>query len=180
MLTFSDKPAHRFYVLSLRHSFISSVLVFLFLMSFGAISFSAKSAEGNEDLYGTVTAQEILALASFQQEYERYQPTSLALDNMQSLEDKELVVLFGSWCHDSEREVPRLLKLLDASGVALANVMLLAVDKQKHEASGIAEELSLRFTPTFVVRQDGKEIARIIERPQVDLAADFAHQISLK
>ncbi|XOV81207.1 MAG: TlpA family protein disulfide reductase [Aestuariibacter sp.] len=153
---------------------LSWICLFLCVISMGCF---AGSSEAN-DLKGVVTKSAILGLPSFARNYEQYQPDEQQIQAMQSLSNKALYVMFGSWCHDSEREVPRLLKLLDTSEVSNANVILIAVDRDKNDATGKSEELGLRYTPTFVVFSGETEVARIIEKPQGDLATDFSRQIA--
>ncbi|WP_166838506.1 hypothetical protein [Rheinheimera pleomorphica] len=93
---------------------------------------------------------------------------------MQALSGTSLVVLFGSWCHDSEREVPRLLKLIDQSGVELESLQLQGVDRRKQHPENLHNQFALRYTPTIIVLRDGNELGRIIEKPQRSLAADLA------
>lgn len=138
---------------------------------------SVGAAGSGPDLTGEVSAADILAIPDFAQNYQRYQPTETEIEKMQVLNGKYLQVLFGSWCHDSEREIPRLLKLLDVANVEAASVMFVAVDRNKQDLTGLAKRLGLKYTPTIVVFDGDKEVARIIEKPQGSLAKDFARQI---
>jgi len=81
-------------------------------------------------------------------------------------------VYFGTWCHDSQREVPRLLKILQANNQV--DVLLIGLNYQKAEAQGRAQAAKVKYTPTFVVSLDGKEIGRIIERPENSLVDDIS------
>ena len=82
-------------------------------------------------------------------------------------------ILFGTWCHDSEREVPRLLKLLAASGVKEESISLIALDISKEEPEGRAKVLDVRFTPTFIFFSDGIELGQIVEQPSKSLFEDI-------
>lgn len=88
--------------------------------------------------------------------------------------DLEVKILFGTWCHDSEREVPRMLKLLGASGVKEENISLISLDIRKEEPEGRAKALDVRFTPTFIFLSGDIELGRIIERPTISLLDDVA------
>ena len=88
--------------------------------------------------------------------------------------DLEVKILFGTWCHDSEREVPRMLKLLGASGVKEENISLISLDFRKEEPEGRAKALDVRFTPTFIFLSGDIELGRIIERPTISLLDDVA------
>jgi thiol-disulfide isomerase/thioredoxin len=123
---------------------------------------------------GEITSADLLATYPvFAEEYHRSEPSEDALDKMRALEGKSLVVLFGTWCHDSEREVPRLLKLIDRSGVKLDTLQLVAVDYNKADPNGVAVQYNLRYTATIIVKDQHKELGRIVERPKVSLADDF-------
>ncbi|WP_247741680.1 thioredoxin family protein [Endozoicomonas sp. G2_1] len=87
-------------------------------------------------------------------------PTELQID-----------VYFGAWCHDSQREVPRLLKALNGNSNIAIN--LIALDIKKQEPQGRATQLGVKYTPTFVVSLAGHEIGRIVERPNNSLVGDI-------
>lgn len=106
----------------------------------------------------------------FKRNYDAYRVAS-GIDGLPP--DLEVTILFGTWCHDSEREVPRMLKLLAASGVKEESISLIALDIGKKEPEGRAKVLDVRFTPTFIFSIGGMEIGRIVERPSDSLEADL-------
>lgn len=120
---------------------------------------------------GDISQAELLARHGvFKRNYDAYEVTAV-IDELPA--DLEVKILFGTWCHDSEREVPRMLKLLAASGVKEENISLISLDIRKEEPEGRAKALEVRFTPTFVFFSEGAELGRIIERPVVDLTHDL-------
>jgi thioredoxin 1 len=126
---------------------------------------------------GVISSTELLAnYPEFAQEYQRYTPSALELSAIKILQNKTLLVLFGTWCHDSQREVPRLLKTIALSGIDNYDLSLLAVDFAKQEPSGQYLNYQLRYTPTFVLEQQGHEITRVVERPKWSIAEDLAAQ----
>ena len=127
------------------------------------------------DAEGVISTDALLKqYPPFAAEYARYQPDAIAIEQMQRLQGLQLVVLFGTWCHDSEREVPRLLKLLQQVNIATDNLQLQAVNRQKQHPQQLHSHYNLKYTPTIIVLQNGKELGRIIERPQQSLAEDLA------
>ena len=106
----------------------------------------------------------------FKRNYDAYEVLA-GIDGLPG--DLEVKILFGTWCHDSEREVPRMLKLLEASGVKQENISLIALDIRKEEPEGRAKALDVRFTPTFIFLTGGTEMGRIVERPNVNLEHDI-------
>lgn len=129
-------------------------------------------------LLGEVKEADVLGqYPSFSQEYESFEPSPEALAKVQGLSGKSVTVLFATWCHDSEREVPRFLKLLKRSRVTLAELNLVALDFNKQDPEGVAMSHQLKYTPTIIVFEQGKELGRIIERPAVSLSEDLAQML---
>lgn len=76
----------------------------------------------------------------------------------------EVTVFLGTWCGDSRREVPRLWRALDESGVVFPfRIRYLGVDRAKQEPADEIGENGIRFVPTFIVSRDGREVGRIVE-----------------
>lgn len=129
---------------------------------------------------GEISTTRLLAdYAKFNKEFAVFTPSNDELAKIQQLDGKDIVVLFGTWCHDSEREVPRLLKLIAQSEVAFKSLTLVGVGYDKRDPQGIAQQYNLKYTPTMIVLDDGKEIARMIEKPKVSLASDLSQFNSL-
>jgi len=85
-----------------------------------------------------------------------------------------MLVFFGLWCHDSEREVGRLLKLIDAAHLDLNNLTLVAVNTQKQLPAQYEARFKLERTPTIFVLHQQRVLGKIVERPQVRLAKALA------
>ena len=134
-----------------------------------------QSLEAMADRYryplGDISHAELLERHEvFKRNYDAYEVTA-GIDGLPA--DLKVKILFGTWCHDSEREVPRMLKLLSASGVKEANISLISLDIRKEEPEGRAKALDVRFTPTFIFLTGGTEMGRIVERPNVNLEHDI-------
>ncbi|MGO2012510.1 thioredoxin family protein [Pseudoalteromonas sp.] len=139
-----------------------------------ALSMPLVSCAATGPFSGAITTDVLLSdYDKFNEQYKAFTPTAQDIALMQKLEGKELIVLFGTWCHDSEREVPRLIKLLDESKVKLASIDYVAVGYDKRDDGGIAQANDLQYTPTFIVKQNGKELVRVIEKPTGTLAQDL-------
>jgi thiol-disulfide isomerase/thioredoxin len=84
-------------------------------------------------------------------------------------------IYFGTWCHDSQREVPRILNILkENKGISS---QLIALDYDKNDPQGLAVSKGIKYTPTFIVSIGDKELGRIIERPTQDLVADISEMV---
>ena len=105
----------------------------------------------------------------FKRNFDAYEVTA-GIDGLPA--DLKVKILFGTWCHDSEREVPRMMKLLAASAVKEESISLITLDIRKEEPEGRAKALDVRFTPTFIFFSGDIELGRIIERPTISLRDD--------
>lgn len=91
--------------------------------------------------------------------------------NSFSLKGYKVLLVFGSWCGDSRREVPRFMKLMEYKG--FSDVEFCAVDRSKICEGKNAEELNIQRVPTFIFFKDGIEAGRIIESPALSLEKDM-------
>jgi tetratricopeptide (TPR) repeat protein len=159
-----------------RKSFALLVVVF----ALGLVT--AAEEEAAPKLLGPVTVQQLDAdpYAEWSRpNYEEYVPNPAVLAELREaeLDGLKLTVFFGTWCGDSRREVPRLLKLIDAMGLPAETLRLVAVDnaKQALKRSPGGEERGLEIyrVATLVVERRGKEIGRLVEHPVLSLERDL-------
>ena len=128
--------------------------------------------KSKNNLLGDIQIQNLFTeYPLFKSRYDNYEVTDQI--NLSDLEDISVVIMFGTWCHDSKREVPRMLRILDSAGVGADQISLIGVDNNKAEPKGREKLYNLRNTPTLILLKNGKEVGRIIERPNVSLEADL-------
>lgn len=115
----------------------------------------------------------------FRDGYGDYEPHPEVLASLREVghEGVDITVFFGTWCGDSQREVPRLLKLLDEMEFPAAQLTLVAVDgtdeAAKRSPDGEEKGLEIYRVPTVVVSRDDREIARVVEHPVLSLERDL-------
>jgi len=111
----------------------------------------------------------------FKTGYDNFSPSNFStLKN----DDINIVVFFGTWCHDSKRELPKALKIFNDMGINKENIELIAVGFDKKDPKGRASELNLVYTPTLIFFRESEEIGRIIEKPVISLEKDIELIIS--
>ena len=154
---------------------ISSILFSFFIVVLSACANSESKSSGM--VIGEIGQEQLLSeYQYFQQSYRMYN-----LSEEEILEIKRwpkglhVEVYFGTWCHDSQREVPRFLKVLSENADMTSR--LIGLDYNKSEPKGTAKIHDIKFTPTFSVYRDNKEIGRIIERPKISLTADISSML---
>ncbi len=83
----------------------------------------------------------------------------------EKLSSYNLIVALGTWCGDSHREVPRLMKILESVNYPEQKLTLIAVNRKKEAPGGEEGIYNIQRVPTIIVQKYGKEIGRIIESP---------------
>ncbi len=91
-----------------------------------------------------------------------------------ALTDLDIVIFMGTWCGDSKREVPRILKVLDYLEIPPERISLVAVDRDKLTPDQDEEGFNIHHVPTVIFYLEGIEMGRFIEEPFGSLEKDFA------
>lgn len=110
--------------------------------------------------------------------YEAYEPdATIAKRLTEELKDYRVQVFMGTWCEDSQREVPALLRILHDMGFPADQLEIIAINdseaQYKQSPGGEEKGLNIHHVPTIILFKDGKEINRIIEYPKESLEADL-------
>lgn len=106
--------------------------------------------------------------------YENYKPDKRSFKQLKRKlpVNLQVFIVMGSWCSDSQREVPRLLSLLDQVGFDSKNLTCIAVDHQKRVTDFKIDHLKIEKVPTIIFYNNNKE-GRIIESPKTSLEKDM-------
>ncbi len=142
-------------------------------------------------LLGWVDAAGILAaFPDWPQDLEGWQPEPAAVATLTAVASPvDIVCVLGTWCGDSQREVPRFWRLLEAAANPNLRLVMVAVGRADDAGANRAlAELGfsadfrglqrIEKVPTFIFARDGQEIGRIIEIPAVSLEADMVSILS--
>lgn len=109
-------------------------------------------------------------------EYVAYTPDTTTINNIKTAvtnKSIKITIVMGSWCGDSQEQVPRFYKIVDQLGFVDSNITLYCVDRSKKSDKGETDSLGIQLVPIFIFYQDGKEIGRITETPKINLEKDF-------
>lgn len=85
----------------------------------------------------------------------------------------DFLVFFGTWCSDSRREVPHLLKIADDCGIDSSRIRLYGLDRSKKSSDGLTDKYHIDRVPTFIFLKNDREVGRITEKPAGTLEADM-------
>jgi len=84
-----------------------------------------------------------------------------------------VTVFVGTWCEDSKREFPRLMKILDQAKFPRDRIDIFAVNRKKESFYGEELKYSIKKVPVFIIYRFEVEKGRIIESPKESLEIDI-------
>lgn len=111
--------------------------------------------------------------------YENYTPSPEIIEQLKKSTPEKftLKIVFGSWCGDSKRELPKMMKVLSTAGFPEKNIQLIGVydslEVYKQAPKREEKGLNIYRVPTFIVFQKDKEIGRIVEYAVESLERDL-------
>lgn len=138
--------------------------------------------EQNDLLLGSIEKadlQQAPHAAWFNPMYQSYKPNEKALKTIQEhINDYEIVVFMGTWCADSQLEIPKFYKLLDLSNFDMNNLEVTALREDKTLPDDSQKEYDVVYVPTIIFIKDGEEVGRFVEYAQEELEEDIAKIVS--
>ena len=139
-------------------------------------SLLGKDWEGNEILVGKVSLAQLSTYTSdwYSNEYDLYKTNQSLLTKIKPLlNNKKVTLIMGTWCEDSQREVPGMIKILTEAGYPTSSMDIIAVDEDKTTPGKLEKAFELFNVPTLIFSENGTEINRIVEFPINGLEQDI-------
>ncbi|MEA3316982.1 MAG: thioredoxin family protein [Bacteroidota bacterium] len=167
---------------------MKNIFLKLFILLFMVVPFISIAQEKNKMVYDNESEKNILIGAFNQQslkdeicsewyipEYDNYVVDDMVLEDLELIDFQNSVIniIMGTWCSDSQREIPRFYKILEYLEFDMDNVKSIAVDRNKEAPGMQISRLNIEKVPTFIFYLDNKEIGRIIESPENSLEHDI-------
>jgi thiol-disulfide isomerase/thioredoxin len=166
------------------NKFYLKIWVVLSVIIFSSCSIINKNNKSRMILNG-ITTQAILTgninFSWFDEEYKNYVPNQEIINSLKPLKNEiKVLVIAGSWCGDTQRELPRFFKMINSIGVPNNQIEMIMVDENKKTAAFNISVIQVSNIPTFIFFKDGKELGRIIEKPVITLEDDLAKLLQIK
>ena len=139
-------------------------------------SLLGKDWEGNEILVGKVSLAQLSTYTTdwYSNEYDLYKTNQSLLTKIKPLlNNKKVTLIMGTWCEDSRREVPGMIKILTEAGYPTSSMDIIAVDEDKTTPGKLEKAFELFNVPTLIFSENGTEINRIVEFPINGLEQDI-------
>jgi hypothetical protein len=159
---------------------LASLLIFLsIVLNISAQNNTKEDSRINKKiLYGQLTLDAFdMEFCSiwYMPEHNTYKADEAILENLreQNFEDISISLILGSWCHDSHREVPRFIKILEEINYPFDRLQMNALDTDKTSPDFDAKANNVTNVPTAIIYRNRVEIGRIIESPKLSLEEDL-------
>ena len=130
---------------------------------------------GEDILWGPVTWDGLREEAPFsewfEKEYTSYEPDMevIGVLDTETLSTWFVRIVMGTWCPDSQRELPRFYKIWETLGLDFETISLYGLDSQKMGPDMSIDSLAIEKVPTFIFYQCNMELGRVVESPEESL-----------
>ena len=110
----------------------------------------------------------------FQKNYESYIVDEVIQKmDFSKINEYNIEIFMNTKCHDSEREVPRFLKILNTLNFSNENLRIVLLNSEKKTIDGLEIGKDITNTPTIIFLKNSKEENRIVEFPYENLENDI-------
>src|ERR1051326_2841993 len=115
---------------------------------------------------GPMTEAELWATAPvWKSIHDHYTPDATVVAQVRAAKPARVTIVFATWCGDSKRAVPRLLKALHEANNPLLQVDLYGIGPDFLTPLELVRDERLTNVPTMIVERGRKEIGRVVETP---------------
>ena len=117
----------------------------------------------------------------FKNNYDSYDLDTKTLDyDFSNLHKFQIEIYMNTKCHDSEREVPRLIKILNRLNFSEDNLKIVLLNSKKQSSQDYENGKNITNTPTIIFLSESIEKNRIVEFPHENLEKDILNIINNK
>ncbi|GHA27542.1 hypothetical protein GCM10007103_06190 [Salinimicrobium marinum] len=141
-----------------------------------------QEAEQEEMLTGVISKKDLQQApynSWFEPTFNSYEPSSEVLEVIKNnINDYEIEIFMGTWCADSQREIPKLFKILEESDYDLEKLEIVAVDRNKTLPKNVEHTAEFQMVPTIIFYKNEEEVNRFVEFSQESFEEDIAKIVS--
>lgn len=154
-------------------------LTFFCVLSFFIATTDGQNKEDtNGNLIGLLNKSDFLQgnhKRWFTTHYNEYEPEKKIINKIKKHLDGVSVKSFiGTWCHDSQRELPSFYKIMELADFDFEyNYEMIGITRGKKTPDNLQQGFHINYTPTFIFYKDGVEIGRYVERARQNFERDM-------
>ncbi|MCF6365388.1 MAG: thioredoxin family protein [Bacteroidales bacterium] len=108
--------------------------------------------------------------------YSEYEPETSVINKLKTIDDLnkiKILIVMGTWCGDSRRELPRFYKIIDMINFPYSDISIIAVDTNRSSGDKKLQNIEFGRIPTFIFYKEDKEVGRIVESTEDSLEKDI-------
>jgi thiol-disulfide isomerase/thioredoxin len=105
--------------------------------------------------------------------YKEYNPDGFLCEVILYSQPDKIVIVLGTWCSDSKREVPRFFRVFDKLGWDKEIITMYAVDKGKTLPEFEKLNLDIERVPTFLIYNADELVGTIVETPETSFEEEL-------
>lgn len=110
----------------------------------------------------------------FQKNYESYIVDEVIQKmDFSKINEYNIEIFMNTKCHDSEREIPRFLKILNTLNFSNENLRIVLLNSEKKTIDRLKIGKDITNTPTIIFLKNSNEENRIVEFPFENLENDI-------
>ena len=110
----------------------------------------------------------------FQKNYESYIVDEVIQKmDFSKINEYNIEIFMNTKCHDSEREIPRFLKILNTLNFSNENLKIVLLNSEKKTIDRLKIGKDITNTPTIIFLKNSNEENRIVEFPFENLENDI-------
>ena len=136
-----------------------------------------KAASGEMILLGKInkTNLQVSTLTPwFNQDYQRISIDAKWTENVKPyLKGLRVKIFMGTWCEDSQREIPHFFKLLESLEFDQNHIEMYAMSEEKITPKNFERGWEIFNIPTIIFLKNEIEINRFVEFPKISLESDI-------
>lgn len=105
--------------------------------------------------------------------YDDYDIDVATADSLKdALQGIDITVVMGTWCSDSQYEIPELYRIFDYVDYPTDKITILCIDRDKNGKADEVDSLDIELVPTIIFYRNENELGRIVETPEDTLEKD--------
>ena len=110
----------------------------------------------------------------YQENYKAHELDTTSIKEInKKIKQTKIKMFMGTWCSDSQREVPAFYKILHQTDFDLNNLEVIAVSQEKDTPNKLEEGFAIEYVPTIIFYKNDGEIGRYVELAQETLEKDI-------
>ena len=138
---------------------------------------SVKATSGEMILQGKINMANLQVSTLtpwFNQDYQRISIDAKWTENVKPyLKGLRVKIFMGTWCEDSQRQIPHFFKLLESLEFDQNHIEMYAMSEEKITPKNFEKGWEIFNIPTIIFLKNGNEINRFVEFPVNSLESDI-------